>query len=67
MSDFTFTELLPLGPDATTYRKLDIDGVSSFEAAGRTFLEVEPRVLTELAAAAKPPAPRKDDKDDDDD
>ena len=52
MSDFTFTELLPLGPDATTYRKLDIDGVSTLEAAGRTFLQVEPRVLTELAAAA---------------
>ena len=52
MSDFTFTELLPLGPDATTYRKLDIDGVSTLEAAGRTFLQVEPRVLTELAGAA---------------
>ncbi|MEZ5177533.1 MAG: fumarate hydratase [Acidimicrobiales bacterium] len=52
MSDFTFTELLPLGPDATTYRKLDIDGVSRLEAAGRTFLQVEPHVLTELAAAA---------------
>jgi fumarate hydratase class I len=52
MSDFTFTELLPLGPDATTYRKLDIDGVSTLEAAGHTFLQVEPRVLTELAAAA---------------
>ncbi|MFN8019106.1 MAG: fumarate hydratase [Acidimicrobiales bacterium] len=52
MTDFDFTELLPLGPDATTYRKLDIDGVSTVEAAGHTFLTVEPQVLTALAAEA---------------
>ncbi|MCB0978053.1 MAG: fumarate hydratase, partial [Acidimicrobiales bacterium] len=52
MSDFSFTELLPLGPDATTYRKLDIDGVSTVEAAGHTFLRVEPHVLTALTAEA---------------
>ncbi|CAN5584895.1 fumarate hydratase [soil metagenome] len=52
MTDFTYTELLPLGPDATTYRKLDIEGVSTVEAAGHTFLQVEPNVLTELTAAA---------------
>ena len=49
MTDFAFTELLPLGPDATTYRKLDIEGVSTVEAAGHTFLTVEPQVLTALA------------------
>ncbi|MEZ5138244.1 MAG: fumarate hydratase [Acidimicrobiales bacterium] len=52
MSDFSFTELLPLGPDTTTYRELDLDGVSTVEAAGRTFLTVEPRVLTALASEA---------------
>src|SRR3569623_1798225 len=52
MSDFTHTELLPLGPDATTYRKLDVEGVSTVEAAGHTFLQVEPSVLTALAAEA---------------
>ena len=52
MSDFDFTELLPLGPDATTYRRLDIDGVSTVEAAGHSFLTVEPRVLTALASQA---------------
>ncbi|MEO6988526.1 MAG: fumarate hydratase [Aquihabitans sp.] len=52
MADFMHTELLPLGPDATTYRRLDIDGVSTVEAAGHTFLKVEPRVLTELAEVA---------------
>ena len=52
MTDFDFTELLPLGPDATTYRKLDIGGVMTVEAMGRTFLQVEPTVLTALAAEA---------------
>ena len=52
MTDFEFTELLPLGPDATTYRKLDLDGVSTVEAAGHTFVQVKPRVLTALAAEA---------------
>ncbi len=52
MTDFTHTELLPLGPDATTYRKLEVDGVSTVDAAGHTFLQVEPHVLTTLAAEA---------------
>ncbi len=52
MAGFTHTELLPLGPDATTYRCLDLDGVSTVETAGRTFLQVEPRVLTALADEA---------------
>jgi len=56
MTDFTHTELLPLGPDATTYRQLDLDlpngGVSTVEAAGHRFLQVEPQVLTALAAEA---------------
>ena len=52
MSDFSHTELLPLGPDANTYRKLDVEGVSTLEAAGHTFLQVEPQVLTALDAEA---------------
>lgn len=52
MTDFDFTELLPLGPDATTYRKLDIAGVSTAEALGHTFLQVEPAALTALASEA---------------
>jgi fumarate hydratase class I len=52
MTDFAFTPLLPTGPDPTSYRRLDIEGVSTVEAAGRTFLTVEPGVLTELAAQA---------------
>ncbi len=52
MTEFAFTELLPTGPDPTSYRKLDIEGVGTVEAAGRTFVTVEPSVLTELTATA---------------
>ena len=52
MSDFSHTELLPLGPDATTYRRLDLDGVTTIEAAGHLFLQVQPDVLTALATEA---------------
>jgi fumarate hydratase class I len=52
MPEFAFTELLPQGPDETEYRLLTSDGISEFEAGGRTFLQVEPealRLLTETA------------------
>ncbi|MBW8481519.1 fumarate hydratase [Actinomadura parmotrematis] len=52
MPEFSYTDLLPTGPDDTEYRLLTSDGVSTFEAGGRTFLQVEPealRLLTETA------------------
>src|SRR6516164_9762436 len=52
MSDFQFQDMLPLGPDETPYRKLTSDHVSTFEAAGRTFLRVEPEALTLLTRQA---------------
>jgi fumarate hydratase class I len=52
MTEFQFQELLPLGKDETPYRKLTSDHVSTFEAAGRTFLRVEPEALTLLAREA---------------
>ncbi len=52
MTEFAFSELLPTGPDETPYRLLTTDGVSTFEANGSTFLQVEPEVLTTLAATA---------------
>jgi fumarate hydratase, class I len=52
MPDFSYTDLLPTGPDETEYRLLSSDGVSVREALGRTFLQVEPEVLTQLTAAA---------------
>jgi fumarate hydratase, class I len=50
--EFSFTELLPAGADQTTYRRLSSDGVTSHVSFGRKFLEVEPRLLTELTGAA---------------
>ena len=42
MSDFQFQDMLPLAHDETPYRCLTTDHVSTFEAAGKTFLQVEP-------------------------
>jgi fumarate hydratase, class I len=52
MTEFAFTELLPLGPDETTYRLVSSDGIGSFTASGHRFLTVEPEVLTTLTALA---------------
>ena len=47
-----FQDLLPLGPDDTEYRLVSTEGVSTVEAAGRTFLQVAPEALTALARDA---------------
>jgi fumarate hydratase class I len=52
VTDAAFAELLPLGPDDTPYRLLTTDGIGTVEAAGRTFLEVDPAALTLLARTA---------------
>ena len=52
MSDFQYQDMLPVGADETPYRLLTKDGVSTFEAAGATFLRVEPEVLTMLTREA---------------
>ncbi|OZM74576.1 fumarate hydratase [Amycolatopsis antarctica] len=50
---FHHTEVLPLGKDEhTEYRLVTPEGVRVVEAAGRTFLEVEPEALRQLAKAA---------------
>ena len=52
MAEFDYTEMLPTGPDESPYRLLTTQGVRTVEAAGRTFLEVDPealRLLTETA------------------
>ncbi|MEZ5235231.1 MAG: fumarate hydratase [Acidimicrobiales bacterium] len=51
MADFEYQELLPLGADDTPYRLITTEGISTFEAAGHTFLRVEPEVLTQLTTA----------------
>ncbi|WP_433561104.1 fumarate hydratase [Nocardia sp. CA-151230] len=50
--DFLYSDLLPIGTDETPYRLLTTEGVSTFEAGGRTFLQVEPEVLRMLTAEA---------------
>ncbi|MBA9003637.1 fumarate hydratase [Thermomonospora cellulosilytica] len=52
MPEFSYTDLLPLGPDETEYRLLTADGVATFEAGGRTFLQVEPEALRLLSETA---------------
>ena len=52
MPEFIYEDLLPLGPDTTTYRRLDIDGVSTFTADGRTFLKVTPAAIERLTEVA---------------
>ncbi|MBC3985102.1 fumarate hydratase [Streptomyces sp. AC536] len=52
MPEFAYTDLLPVGPDTTPYRLVTAEGVSTFEADGRTFLRVEPEALRKLAAEA---------------
>lgn len=48
----SYTDLLPLGTDNTPYRLVTGEGVSTFEAGGRRFLQVEPEAMTLLAREA---------------
>jgi fumarate hydratase class I len=50
--EFRYSDLLPTGPDGTPYRLLTTEGVSAFEAGGRTFLQVEPEAIRLLTAEA---------------
>ena len=52
MADFTYTDVLPTGADETPYRLLTTEGVTTVEAAGRTFLQVSPEALRLLAYEA---------------
>jgi fumarate hydratase class I len=52
MPDFSYTDLLPLGPDTTEYRLVSEAGVATRSALQREFLEVEPQALTLLTAEA---------------
>ena len=50
--DFRYSDLLPTGPDDTPYRLVTTEGVSTFEAGGRTFLQVDPSAIERLTAEA---------------
>jgi fumarate hydratase class I len=49
---YTHTPLFPLGPDKTSYRKLDIGGVRVEKVMGRDILVIEQEALRALAEAA---------------
>ncbi len=52
MPEFTYSDLLPLGPSDAEYRLVTAEGVRVTEAAGRSFLEVEPEALRLLTQTA---------------
>ncbi|OLT21123.1 fumarate hydratase [Pseudonocardia sp. CNS-139] len=52
MPEFGYTDVLPLGPDATEYRRLDLPPGRIVEAVGRTFLEIDPTTITALVREA---------------
>src|SRR6201984_1203045 len=52
MAEFSYTDLLPLGHDETTYRKIAEGGVEARQAFGRSFLSVDPAALTLLSRTA---------------
>src|SRR6201988_2176232 len=52
MAEFSYTDLLPLGHDETTYRKIAEGGVEARQAFGRSFVSVDPEALTLLSRTA---------------
>jgi fumarate hydratase, class I len=52
MSPFSFSPLLPLSGEKPSFRHLTSSYVSTFEAKGRTFLEIDPKGLTYLTEVA---------------
>jgi fumarate hydratase class I len=49
---FSYTELLPTGPDDTEYRLISTEGVDTFETSEGTFLRVSPAAITQLTEVA---------------
>ncbi len=52
MTEFAYSDLLPVGPDTTEYRLLTTDGVSTIDIDGTTLLKVEPEALRILTREA---------------
>src|ERR1700752_4101996 len=52
MAEFSYTDLLPLGHDETTYRKIAEGRVEARQAFGRSFLSVDPAALPLLSRTA---------------
>jgi len=52
MTEFAYSDLLPLAPDETEYRLLTTEGVSTVDVDGTTLLRVEPEALQLLTREA---------------
>jgi fumarate hydratase class I len=52
MSEFEFSELLPIGHDDTPYRQISTEGVSTVETPLGRFVRVEPAALTLITQEA---------------
>jgi fumarate hydratase class I len=52
MPEFAYTDLLPIGPDTTTYRSLGSVGIEVVSHGGQEFLTVAPEALGLIAAEA---------------
>ena len=50
--EFSYEDLLPIGPDTTEYRKITSDGVATFTAEGKEFLKVSSEAITNLTQVA---------------
>lgn len=52
MPTFSYSELLPLGTDATKYRLISSEGVRVVKLGDKEFLQIEPSALEKLTAEA---------------
>ena len=52
MPNFSYSPLLPLGPDETEYRLVSTEGVSVIKLGHQEFLQIEPTALEKLTAEA---------------
>jgi fumarate hydratase class I len=52
MSEFAYTDVLPLGPGDTPYRLVTTDGVATFDTPAGEFLRVDPEAITLLTSEA---------------
>jgi fumarate hydratase class I len=52
MTDFNYTELLPLGEDTTEYRLISTEGISTVKVGDREFLEVSAAAIERLSYEA---------------
>ena len=52
MTEFAYSDLLPLGPDTTEYRLVTTEGISTIDVDGQTLLKVEPETIRQLTREA---------------